>query len=241
MNVIRKIAFVLVLAVFCVSAFHLYEYWDEGQENSSVIEALTDQAVEASDPSDPVPILVDFKELWKVNSDIIAWIYCPDSPIHYPIVQASDNDYYLHRMPDGNSNKAGSIFMDCRNRSDFSDWNSIVYGHNMKNNTMFGTLDRYKEQAYYESHPVWYLLTPDQNYKLELIAGYVTDTDSDIYQSIQTKEERDALLDSLKAASVFSSDVKVEEKEKLVTLSTCSYEYENARFVITGVLKSLIK
>jgi sortase B len=111
----------------------------------------------------------------------------------------------------------------------------------MKNKTMFGTLVSYKEQEYYDEHPYMYLITPDASYKLELVAGYITDTESGVYDFPETQQERDELLDLVRSKSTFKSDVQVQENDRLVTLSTCSYEYEDARFVVVGVLRQLEK
>lgn len=121
--------------------------------------------------SETAPITVDFERLQEENKDIIAWLYCPDTEINYPVVQSKDNEYYLRRLLDGTWNIAGTLFMDYRNAADCSDLHTIIYGHNMKNNTMFGSLPKYSKQEYYEEHSVLYLLTPKQNYKVKLIAG----------------------------------------------------------------------
>lgn len=110
---------------------------------------------------------MDFAALEGVNSDIVAWLYGADTGLNYPIVQAEDNDYYLYRLLDGTWNKNGTIFMDYVNRSDFSDQNTLVYGHHMKSGAMFGALVQYKKQEFYDAHPYLYLYTPQP----ELPAG----------------------------------------------------------------------
>ena len=159
-----------------------------------------------------------------------------DTPINLPIVQAEDNDYYLRRLIDGTWNSSGTLFADYRNAADFSDSNTIIYGHNMKNKGMFGTLSNYKEQSYYDEHPIMWLLTPDGNYKVELIAGYVTSSTSEIYSIGNTEEEMFALAEQSIEKSTFASDFQVSQGDRFVTLSTCSYEYDNARYVLIGRL-----
>lgn len=158
---------------------------------------------------------------------MVGWIYCEDTPINFPVVQAEDNDYYLRRLIDGTWNSSGTLFVDYRNADDFSDSNTIIYGHNMKNKGMFGTLPNYKEQSYYDDHPLMWLLTPDGNYKVELIAGYVTSSTSEIYSFGQTEEEVFALAEQSIEKSTFTSDFQVLQGDRFVTLSTCSYEYDN--------------
>ncbi len=193
------------------------------------------------EPLETAPITVDFDALLGECPDVVGWIYCPDTPIHYPIVQAGDNNYYLRRLLDGSYNISGSIFMDYRCASDFSDWNSIVYGHNMNNDAMFGTLQNYREQEYYDAHPVLYLLTPTQDYKIVVVGGYtVSSTDATTYAIPESQEKRDLLLEKALHHTELQTDVKVADNERFITLSTCAYEYDGARYVLIGVLRELV-
>lgn len=187
-------------------------------------------------PTEIVPIEVDFNVLLEINEDVIGWIYCEDTPINYPLVQGADNDYYLRRVIDGTRNTSGTLFADCRNAGDFSDVNTILYGHNMKDKSMFGTLAYYKEQSYYEEHPIFWILTPDADYRVDLIAGFLTDADSAVYSIGQTEQEFFALLEQALERSTFQSDYEIAQGEHFLTLSTCSYEHDNARYVLIGRL-----
>ena len=129
--------------------------------------------------------------------------------------------------------------MDCRNQEDFSDWNTLVYGHNMKNDTMFGVIPDYMEQKFFDEHPVMYLLTEDCTYEIRLIGGHVTPADAEIYMIPKTVEERDQLIHSVSRASSFDSDPEIGNEEKLITLSTCVYDYENSRYVLVGALHKM--
>lgn len=186
------------------------------------------------------PIQVDFDTLRKTNQDVVAWLYSPDTPINYPVVQAPDNEYYLHRRLDGSYDYAGTLFMDFRNSADFSDWNTIIYGHNMRNDSMFGTLTDYKKESYFESHSEIYLLTPEHDYTIKVLAGYATKSDSEVYNKINPDtEEREALFRNwLDAVSCAEEDYP-EADDQLITLSTCSYEYRDARYVLVGLLKEI--
>lgn len=182
--------------------------------------------------------VVDFESLLEINSDVIGWIYIEGTNINYPVVQGEDNDYYLYRLFDGTYNSSGSIFMDYRNHEDFLDPNTVLHGHHMRNDSMFANITEYKNQSYYDAHPYALLLTPDGNYKLEFFAGYVTGLDS-IAWKMRFSSDRDfaAWLDQTIGESCFSSDVVPTAQDRLVTLSTCTYEFENARFVLVGVLR----
>lgn len=180
---------ILSLAMILYSTIKIGEYFDEKEQSDSVVSELVDDAVvfDSDDKSvnnnDSVcaPLKIDFKKLQKKNKDIIAWIYCEGTPINYPIVQGSNNEVYLHQLTNGSYNENGTLFLDCRCKSDFSDLNSIIYGHNMHSNAMFGSLDRYKHQKYYDNHPDIWMLTPNGNYVIELFAGFVTSDNSISY------------------------------------------------------------
>jgi sortase B len=251
-TIIEGAVLVAALAVFGVSAYKIYSYMDEAKKESQSVNTLSDNAVriyvndnmetnnDDNDNEETLKLQVDFDYLKNENEDIKAWLYSPDTSINYPIAQSEDNDYYLHRLTDKTYNLAGTLFIDYRNNPDFSDFVTIVYGHNMKNGTMFGTLDNYKNQEYYNEHPLMYLATPNQSYTLELIAGYVTDADSDAYIIPQTSDERDEFLKDVIKRSTFDSGISIDDvarDDRLVMLSTCSYEYENARFVAVGIIR----
>ena len=183
-----------------------------------------------------IPAAIDFDALYETSRDVVAWIYAPDTEINYPVAQARDNSYYLRRLLNGKGAVCGTIFADYRCSADLSDWNTIIYGHQMDNGTMFGSLAGYRDQAYYEAHPVMYLYVPGQRYRLELIAGYVTNVNDPLYYLPSSREERDAVLAQALEKSTFRSGVTVGEDDRLVTLSTCAYDFNNARYVVIGRL-----
>jgi len=181
---------------------------------------------------------VDFPALSSQNNDVVGWIYGPDTVISYPVVQGTDNEFYLTHMFNGEKNKCGSIFMDSLNKEDFSDSNSILHGHHMRNGSMFAGLMKYDSQSYYDSHPVMWLVTPDKSYKVEIFTGFVTSVDSDVWQlEFATDEEYKIWLEKMEENSVFESNVKPDTEDHILTLATCSYEYDDARFVVMGVLR----
>lgn len=180
---------------------------------------------------------VDFEGLAALNSDIVGWIYSEGTPINYPIVQGEDNAYYLKHLVNGEYNSAGSIFLDSRNHRDFSDQHTIIYGHHMKNDSMFSSLTGYKEQKYYEDHPMLYLMTPEKNYVIMVFAGYVASVMDDAWQMIFDND--DSFQEWIGRAiekSTFSSNIIPAGTDQIITLSTCSYEFDNARYVLLGIL-----
>lgn len=183
-----------------------------------------------------IPLRVDFDTLRQEGPDIVAWLYCADTLINDPVVQGPDNDYYLNRLPNGKSNANGSLFMDYRNLPDFGDRNTLIYGHNMQSGKMFGTLNRYKNQSYYDEHPVLWLLTPELAYRVDLIAGIVTASDSEDYAMLNSDDALRTHLEELVDASTFVSNTSIEGVDRIVTLSTCSYEFATARYILVGAL-----
>lgn len=250
----RLLILLAAIGVFCYAGMQLLDYNGENVQAEQGNQALIDQAVVLVQPTRPsleeipgetqpiqetAPIQVDFEALRQQNPDIIAWIYSPDTPINYPVAQSKDNSYYLRRLIDGTRNTAGTIFADFRNAPDFSDRNTLVYGHNMKNNTMFGTLSEYRKQAYYDAHSTLWLLTPDAVYKLEPLSGFVTRADSDSYTLFETQEELRSYLDEAVSQSGFQTDVDLGTVERIVTLSTCTYQGDDKRFILVCALTEL--
>ena len=239
----------ILTVIFAVSAFHVikitHDYKTADNANTELQErfvkqietATSEPTIEPTEDEEKiqVPISIDFEALKQENSDIIGWIYCPDTPINYPVVQGKDNDQYLRADLKGQYLVSGTIFADYRNGTIGTDSNFIVYGHNMKNSTMFGTLVKYKEQSYYDEHPILYFLTPEANYIIELCAGSVVKRDSDIYR-IAPKE---STITDILANSTFISNTELTQGEEIITLSTCSYEFNNARYVVIGKMKKI--
>ena len=180
---------------------------------------------------------IDFESLKAINSDFCAWILCPGTNINYPVARGSDNDFYLDHLFNKKSNKAGAIFMDYRNDTDFSNRNTIIYGHHMKNRSMFWTLTNYKQQSFYNNNPVVRIVTENGNYEVHLFAAYVASTSDNAWR-VGFKGEEDFLSWVQEAIdkSDFKSDVAVAYGDKLVTLSTCTYEFSDARYVVLGKL-----
>lgn len=178
---------------------------------------------------------VDFAALKSINPDIVGWVYIEGTAINYPIVQGTDNQYYLDHLFDGNYNSSGCIFLERQNAADFSDQNSIIYGHHMKNGSMFASLKNYKSQEYYENHPTAILLTPKESCRVKLFAGYVSDVEEGAWKiDFGTQESFKAWLEGVKKRSWFSSEITPAATSRVLTLSTCSYEFENAKFVLYG-------
>lgn len=207
------------------------------EKNDTAPESLPESSTAAgTEPAVTAPISVDFAYLTETNADIIGWLYSEDTPINLPVVRGSDNDYYLRRMVDGSWNSAGTLFADYRNAGDFSDNITVIYGHNMKNKEMFGTLGNYGDQSYYEEHPVMWLLTAEGDYQVELVAGFVTASNASLYSFPKTEADAFDMIQTAVEKSTFTTDVQLHEEDRFLCLSTCSYEFDEARYVLIGRL-----
>ncbi len=173
------------------------------------------------------------QELQETYPDAIGWIYIPDTSINYPIMQGEDNDFYLTHGTDGRSLKCGCIELDFRCESRLQNNFNILYGHNMKNGSMFANVCRFKEKAYYDSHPYGWVYTSNAVYRLDFFSVAVTDWHDEIYNGFRSLDE---WTPHLKGISRIHEDVELTEQDRLVLLSTCSYEFKNARTVLTGRL-----
>ena len=246
-DVLLTIALIVAIAVFCYAAFNLYHIYTEykkGTDEYNQIEemAVTERDADSAEVAGPnaqlkPPIEVDFDKLKSVNEDVVGWIYVDALPdISYPIVKGKDNQTYLHQTYEKNYNFAGTIFVDYENSGDFSDCNTLVYGHNMKNGSMFGHLKKFREDdKLYKQDKYFWILTPERNYRYEIISAYTTGVNSDTYTLFKGPgEEFEKYLETIKGYSEIQTyDTDLTIKDKIVTLSTCTGN-ESTRFVVQG-------
>jgi sortase B len=180
---------------------------------------------------------IDFDTLRSINPDAVAWLYCPDTVIDYPIVRATDYNHYLHRLPDGTFNANGTLFTDY-NWKGFSDQFLIVYGHNMKSGLMFGSLSNYKRQDYFNAHPYLYLYTEEGgNYRVDLMYGCIIGAGQWRDRAFMFDVNLDSFLAYAAHNTTFISETQYAQGDKVIVLSTCSYEFDNARYVVVGILR----
>mgnify|MGYP001668256387 CR=1 FL=1 len=251
-----KIVFVVALStIFVVSAKHVATVLRDMEEADDYYSEIKDDTVSEQTPDvtteptssesmashekggDVVPISVDLSSLQAQYPDVIGWLYCEDTSINYPVAQGYDNNQYLRHLLNGTYNTAGTLFADYRNGQIGADHNFVIFGHNMNNGTMFGSIVKYKNQEYYEAHPKFYLFTENHIYRIELVAGYVTTIQSDAYTiNFETEDLLQSYVNRAIKNSTFKSNVDYTGGNRIVTLSTCSYEFNNARYVVIGFL-----
>lgn len=248
-KVIRTIAAVTAAALLCGGIYLLVKNDVTQKINwrdiliyapTPIAQETLDKAVDNSSekPSaDRVPedtkdeLTAQVQQLSAEHSDSLAWLYIPDTNIDYPIMQSEDNDYYAHRATDGSYLYAGSLFMDYRCNADFSDFNSVIYGHNMGNGTMFADLPNYENEEYFMNHSYGWLTTEDDVRLIDFFAVARTTDTSGLYLADPNFEEWD---DQLRNCASIYKEIEVTENDHLITLSTCTSAEGNSRTILVG-------
>jgi len=180
---------------------------------------------------------IDFEEEGVSYPGLSAWIRLESTLLDYPVMKWTNNSYFLGHLPDGSKNRSGSVFLDYRNNTDFTDKNTLIYGHESRIGEMFGSLKNFRRQAFYDENPIIYIFTPDKDYALVLFSAYLLDSG---VETPPMKFRNDAAFENhikdIKRRSFFRADVEVGVDDKIVSLCTCAYDYTNARLIVVGKL-----
>lgn len=213
-------------------------FWNtaENNEDTDGTRQKAKKQADNSGEADYSKLKIDFEALKKINEDIIGWIRFDENGINYPVLQGRDNEEYLSVLPDKTKNAAGSIFMDYLCSSDFRDSHTILYGHNMKNLSMFGKLKQYRTmEGYYEKNRYFTIYMPDKIYRYEIFAWYEAGMEDSVYQVGFTDEKVfGEFVGQMLERRYQDTKVTADEKDRIVTLSTCSAA--GKRFVVHGKL-----
>ena len=216
-------------------------------ELSAVNEALT--AKQEEEPAEPAPeiipteILPRFKDLYEENNDLAGWLTIEGTVIDYPVMyKEDDNDFYLSHNFEGKDDVSGLLVLDKRCEKDGSGMNMLIHGHHMRNGSMFGSLQKYEDEAYYREHTVINFSTLYQERSYEIFAVFISsvydDESDDIkfydFIDIRTREEFNSYIRSALDDSLYDTGVRPYWGDKLISLSTCEYSKENGRLVIVG-------
>lgn len=180
---------------------------------------------------------VDLAGLRQTNPDVLGWISIPGTRLDYPFLQGKDNQYYLNHTWQGKRNAAGSVFLECEVSTDFSDFNTIIYAHNMKNGSMFGSLRQYRTQSHYQANPYIYIIDDSGLRRYEIFAAFEAEVVSYTYRlDVDTPEKKLAFLDYSAQHSVLETDIVPTVEDSVITLSTCTGNGYDHRWVVQGVL-----
>ena len=174
-----------------------------------------------------------FTQLMAINKNTVAWIKVPNTSVDYPVVKYTDNEFYLDKDFFNNKSDSGSIFMDYRNTGNGDDRNIINYGQHTLNGNMFKKLEKNKKKKILKENTVFYLDTPNGEYKYQIFSVYVTDNDFD-YRSTDFFYDQhfESFLNEIKNKSYIPVAIEIGKEDRIITLSTCSYEFNGAKLVI---------
>lgn len=212
-----------------------YEYIPVEEEAEVEEEVYSDPRGEWLADSDGInayKMNVDADELLKVNEDYLCWIYGCGGDIDYPVCQSADNQFYLKHGFDKKSNVYGSLFTELLDNGIlYTD--AVIYGHHMKNGTMFNKLNEYKNEQYYHEHPYFYFFTNRGDAQFEIFSVY--NIDMGVLEEIQEQEEglsRDECISNMKSRSLYDTGVDVSGDDYIITLVTCEYSSDNGRMIV---------
>lgn len=254
---VRRILMIVLAVIFLSSAgvviYQLFQY-REGDEAYAEAEELVqlpelpepEEVPEPESSEEPAEVYVDpyadalrnmdFSALQEVNDDVLGWILIPWTKISYPVVQGSDNSYYLNHTWRNTSSSVGAIFMDYRCSQDLNDFNTILYGHRMNNGSMFAGLKYYKQKSYYREHPVIYLTTDRGSFQYEIFSVYEGSPSGESYRlGLKNTASKQAFLDAAVEASLYDTGVTPTVNDYILTLSTCTGNGHSKRLIVHAV------
>lgn len=229
---------VAFLGLLCICSICLALIFYELRTESSAEQTKMKPALESSYGSaesggiQSAPVM-EFSGLKKQNEQIELWLTLSGTGIDYPVVIGEDNRYYLTHTAQKKSSSYGAIFADYRTNIEQLDFNTVIYGHNIRGGRMFAGLIDFKKQKFFDDHKTGWLYTPEETYRLEIFACIVTKPDSEIYRyCFESLSERQEHIEMLKREAVCWREIGIGANDRILTLSTCSYEYKNARTVV---------
>ena len=237
-----KLNRIVTVLFLCVFLFSLYKAGNILLEYYNINRFYDETLSQYATGTDSLLPDVDLKALRKVNKDVIGWIYIPDTNVNFPILKGKTNKQYLFQSYKKEYLTAGSIFIDYRCGRDFCDKNTVIYGHNMHNGSMFGKLKKYKSEKYKSKHPYIYILLPgDVLNKYEIIAYFQADVTGAVYdlplQGDCSEEQFERLKETIAEENLYTGSAAISEDDRLITLSTCTQDSRNdVRVVVIAKL-----
>ena len=237
-RVVWKLVMLMGAAMVLIAGWNIYRISKDYSDSNALYSKLSDTYVatekEKKEEKWYDAAQVNLQELKKQNGDVTGWLYFENEDISYPIMYSGDDTTYLHTALDGSYASAGSIFMEENNHPDFQDSHTIIYGHNMRNLSMFGKLRYYKQKEYYDNHAYFQIFTDKGIYRYQIFAYADVPADSFVYQVPYGADDSFKIfIQQLKKQSYYDTDVEVTQNDKVVTLSTCSTT--GMRFIVNAV------
>lgn len=242
----RRVLKWILLAVLAVSLFALgQQAWNNSRAKQDKAEAAAlvrmDPGFPTSASGEPLPkeaaalAYVDLKQLQAVNPDVVGWVEVPGTELAYPLLQGEDNQYYLTHSWKGEENSGGSIFLESTSNPDLSDFHTIVYGHRMFNNSMFGTLKYYKDYDYWAQHPSVYLVVEGGIYRYDIFAAYQAGIEDTVYE-LRWDGREEKLIQYALEQTVLDTGLEPQPGQRHLALSTCTGRGHAKRWVVHAVL-----
>ncbi len=211
---------ILIISIVCIAKWFM-----DNKENEEIADKVSEAIIEINENKDEEKeYKVDFEKLKEINNQIVAYLKVNGTKIEYAVVQAKDNSYYLRRSLDKRYNVGGSIFMDYKNKLDGTDKNVVIYGHNMKNDSMFGTLKNILKEEWYNNEENYIVnLTTEKEERKYMVFSVYKIKNEDYYIDTEFKEnEFREFINTLKDRSIKDFGIEVDEKDNILTLSTCA-------------------
>ncbi|WP_343003819.1 class B sortase [Clostridium sp. 2218st1_F5_2218SCRN_220325] len=229
---IKNLITFFLIAIICVCGYRIYEKLNDYKKADDLYANLRTEKEVNLDKNNSNSGTANTIDLSSINKDFVCWINIENTNIDYPVVQSKDNSYYLHRDIYGNYLYAGTTFLDYRDYYDDSK-NLIIYGHNMKNTTMFSQLEKFKEESFFKSNPTITLTDKNGEKNYEVFAVLLVKKDYPYtIPNFNSDDEYNKFLNKIVDDSIFSTQNKPTSSDKILTLSTCSYEFKDARTVV---------
>ncbi len=225
----KAVNLLMILCFLPILCYGIYVLWDSQHISQQADASLYETYRPTGDDH------VSFAELQKQNPEVFGWLTVEDTHINYPLVQAENNSKYVNTDVMGEFSLSGSLFLDCRNHKDFSDFNNIIYGHHMEKDAMFGELESYEQASFFEKHLKGSLFYENAWHDIEFFAFLKADAyDTVLYNVSLTNEDMPAYLDAVRERAVHYRDLPFGTEEQLIALSTCTSESTNGRHLLIG-------
>lgn len=220
LSIIRIIFFIVLI----VSIIYIIKWYMDSKQNSILEEKVADAIVIETEESSDEEYKIDFKKLKEINNQVVAWLKVKGTNIEYPIVQTEDNSYYLKRNFEKKYNIGGWIFADYKNKIDGTDKNIVIYGHNMKDDSMFGSLKNILNEEWYNNAENYIIdfITENEKQKYQVFSIYKIEKEDYYIDTEFKKNEFSKFIEILKERSIKDFNVEVAKEDSILTLSTCS-------------------